>query len=126
MKYRPEFRQHVKKILSNCVGKQNAISAEELFMAVTGEVIVPSLKANQTRLVRSIALDIRKSKELPICSGNGYWLAQDYAELEQYTLSILRGAKRKFNLARNLSMVPVSKMIEQYKLNFTDQESTHE
>lgn len=126
MKYRPEFKQRVVEVLKNCVGRENAISAEQLFTLVTGETIVPSLAANQTRLIRSIVLDIRKNKEQPIISGYGYWLAEDDAELEQYTLKLLRAAERKFHLARTLSMVPVSHMIEQHKLNFTDQESTNE
>lgn len=126
MTYRPQIREAVINVLKTCKGKDNAISAANLFVAATGETVVPSIERNQTRVIRSIVNDLRREKVLPIISGNGYWLAESDAELEAFTLNLLRQAETKFGLARTLSKVPVSSMVKQHNFNFTDQDNQEE
>lgn len=123
---RPHLRTKVVKELKKHVGKTNAISAANLLTLTTGEIVVPSLERNQTRLIRSIIRDIRRDKELAIISGNGYWVAESDEELTAYAHKLLCEAARKYGLARSLSKVPVSRMVKQFNLNFSDEEKNNE
>lgn len=127
MIYRPELKKRVIEILQSHKGKDNAISANNLFIEATDETLWPMKAANQTRVIRQLVRDIRKDKLLPVISGNeGYWVAESDEELEAFTVKLLKTAARQFGLARELSNVPVSRMVAQYKLNFTDEDEVNE
>lgn len=124
---RQELQENVIAIMKNHVGKDNAIPQKQLFIIAANETLWPNSSVDQTRPLRSVIRDIRKKKLLPLCSGNqGYWLAESDAELEAFTVKLLKTAERQFGLARDLSKVPVSRMIKQHKLNFKDEENNND
>lgn len=124
---RDVLQERVIAVLKKHVGRDNAITQKQLFVETANETLWPNSAVNQTRILRSVVREIRKKKLLPICSGTqGYWLAESDAELEEFTVKLLKTAARQFGLARDLSKVPISRMIKQHKLNFNDEENNND
>jgi hypothetical protein len=123
-------REHIKKsvinILKSHVGKANAISANQLYCMVTGETLYPAKASNKTRIIRSVIREIRARRELPILSGNGYWLAETDEELKLFVEKRIKTATRIFGLSRELSGIPIDRMVEQLKLELEKEENSYE
>ena len=108
--------------LKERVGKQNAISANHLFIIVTGDTLIPSRARNQTRGVRYAIRQLRKERNPIMCGKEGYWWAESDQELTEYVERQLRTAARIFKLNRDLSGACVDAMVEQLKLNIEQME----
>lgn len=120
--HREIIKERVERILRKHVGKENAISAMNLYCLVTGDHEVPAKKNNQTRIIRSVIHEIQADQKIPVISGNGYWIAKTDKELHAFIEKKINTATRMFGLAHKLSGIPIDRMVEQLKLKLENEE----
>lgn len=116
----------VRNILKQHVGKQNAISAMNLYCLATGAHEIPAKKNNQTRIIRSVIRELQTKFQLPVMSGNGYYIADSDAELKVFVEMKITTASRMFGLANKLSGIPIDRMVEQLKIKLENEEVNNE
>jgi len=79
MNSKPIDPAEVERSLEDCVGRNNAITAVQLWHRLTGERVPDGVAA---RRMRSAVVDLREAG-VAICSGKeGYYLASSVEELE--------------------------------------------
>lgn len=106
-------------------GPDNCIKMDDLFCHVTGEHIIPYRRYDQTRIVRSLVKDLRREG----CAiGNkagkngGYFLATTEEELEKTIKTLHSRALASLGQEAALKRVKVEHLLEQYRLEFNNQE----
>jgi len=82
---REELKEAVLKILKQHVDYDDCIKKEPLWSAVTGEVIIPKRRNDQTRPLRSIIAALQKDGH-PICHRSGIYGGFFYSKEQKYVI----------------------------------------
>lgn len=118
---RADLLARVQALLQQCRGPQAAIRMVELFALATGDVVVPGKRYDQTRIVRSLVDQLRR-QGCPIAHGsNGYFWADDPADLEPTIRWFHLRALASLRQERALRRVPFEQVLEQHQLDFDSQ-----
>lgn len=117
---RDTLKERALDVLQRHVGKANAITMARLAGAIQGCAVVPSARYEETRLVRSIIVQLRREGH-PIChhngKGGGYFWAANEAELADTAAWFRSRAMSAFRQEANLKRISLSELVEQLKLD---------
>ena len=118
---RADLLVRVEALLQQCRGPQAAIRMVDLFALATGDVVIPGKRYDQTRIVRSLVDQLRR-QGCPIAHGaNGYFWADDPADLEPTIRWFHLRALASLRQERALRRVPFAAVLEQYRLDLEAQ-----
>ena len=118
---RADLLVRVEALLQQCRGPQAAIRMVDLFALATGDVVIPGKRYDQTRIVRSLVDQLRR-QGCPIAGGaNGYFWADDPADLEPTIRWFHLRALASLRQERALRRVPFAAVLEQHQLDFDSQ-----
>lgn len=114
-----------REVLGRHQGPERPITMLELHAVLTGEVIIPGRRYDQTRITRSLVEQLVLEHGLPVASGrHGYFLARTDAELqptiERFHARALSHLKREKALKR----ATTADLLEQVRIDL-DSETPH-
>lgn len=114
-----ELRARLMEVLSEHIGRENAIGMGELYEKVYGEPW--SHRINDTRAIRYLVTDLRR-RGVRICStavkeGGGYYLASARSELKDYVDRLKQQALKKLRQAAEIEKVSLPDLLGQMQLN---------
>lgn len=103
--------------LSQCVGREKAIDAGDLFERVFGEKWTN--KISDTRPLRYLIRDLRKGgAPIGSCS-QGYYLLRSDTELADYCRRVERNALGRLMLVSKIKKISLPQLLGQMQLNLT-------
>lgn len=118
---RQELKEKIIVELKLCVGPQRAITAADLFRAVTNDPIIPWRRYDQTRVIRSIVKQLRQDG-LPIGHRNaalgGYFWAQNDEQLDGTIKYFRDRALSAFSQEAALKKITERELLKQYEMEF--------
>lgn len=121
---RPQIRAAVLHILEHHRGPDASITMLQLFVAATGEIVIPGRKYDQTRIIRSV-IDQLREEGTPVCyDGSGYFLARNTADIEPTVRHLESRALSHFKTAANLRRCSVQDLLRRYQHNLALEEET--
>ncbi len=121
---RAELRRRIREILEEHTA-DHPITMIALFQAITGEVVIPWRRYDQSRIVRSLVEELRR-EGMPVAhkssAGGGYYIARNAKELQPtvdwFHVRALSSLRQEAALRR---MRP-GELVKQYELELNRQE----
>lgn len=105
-------------------GRDNPITMTRLFQLVTGDVVIPGRRYDQTRVIRSCVKELRR-QGLPIVhkggASGGYYLATDSADIERTANLFHSRAMSSLVQEAALRRMRPGDLLEQYQLELEEQ-----
>jgi len=126
---REHLLANLRHVLRGHQGPDNTISMRDAFEAITGEVVIPGRRYDQTRIVRSLVEQLRR-EGVPVGfrggPDGGYFVARSDEELAE-TLAIFHArALSSFRQEAALKRITFGELLEQYALELHDPPSDTE
>lgn len=120
---REHLKHDIKNLIRQHVGRDNAIKMVTVFVEVTGEIIIPWKRHEQTRPVRELVNQLR-NEGCPIgsCRG-GYFWARDEKELGPTLDTLHSQAMTRLKTEAALKRIPFGQLLKQYHLEFSQESS---
>lgn len=117
---REYLKNGVKQTIRQHVGPNTAIKMDVLFVELTGDVIIPWRRHEQTRIVRSLVNQLR-NEGCPIgsCRG-GYFWARNEQELDSTLAKLHTSAMTSLKTEAALKRVSFSDLLKQYEIEFSE------
>lgn len=116
---RDELKKRIRDVLEGHEGPDNPITMTALHSAVTGEVIIPWRRYDQTRITRALVEELRRDgMAIGHKAGNhgGYFVARNAKEL-QPTVDWFHGrAMASLKQEATLKRMSPGDVIEQYRI----------
>lgn len=126
---RMTLKVRVRELLNKHQGPDDCVLMNEIFVEVTGNHIIPTRRYDQTRIIRSIIVDLRE-EGCPIGikagSNGGYFWARNDEELESTIQTFHKRAISSFKQEAALKRIPFGKLLEQYELELSQQPQLQE
>lgn len=122
---RDELKKRIRDVLEGHEGPNNPITMTALHSAVTGEVIIPWRRYDQSRITRSLVEELRR-EGMPIAHkggrNGGYYLARNEAELQQTIEWFHSRAMSSLKQEAALKRMSPNTVIEQYKIELQQEQ----
>lgn len=127
---RQAMKRRVREIIERYQGPDLCVTKEQVFVAATGETVIPWRRVDQTRVIRWLVEELRRDG-CPIgfkggrCGGY-FWARSDdelAPTINTFHSRALSGLRQEAALKR----IPMSEVIEQHQLELKelDNEETH-
>lgn len=123
---REHLKHDIKNLIRQHVGPANAIKMVTVFVEVTGEIIIPWKRHEQTRPVRELVNQLR-NEGCPIgsCRG-GYFWARDEKELDGTLAKLHTSAMTSLKTEAALKRISFSQLLKQYEIEFSAEAQPHQ
>lgn len=122
---RKELLHRCKKILADHVGQENAIKSENLFVLMTGQIIIPKRANDQTRIVRSIVKQLESEgvRIVHVTGKNGgYFMATCQEDIDRKIAWFMKRIKSAFKRVMHLGNMTFDDVFKQLEIDFKEKE----
>lgn len=120
---RPKLLRLLRVVLSDHMSRDNPITMTQLIPLVLGEHVIPNKRYNQSRIIRSLVVQLRQEK-MPIVSRNGknggYYIATNPQEIETSARLFRKRALSSLKQEALLRGIALSELFYQHPLNLEE------
>lgn len=123
------LKQRCIEILNNHHGPHECITMERLYRTITGDIVIPYKRNNQSRIVRDLVAQLQEEGH-PIChkSGKygGYFLGTKKEHIEKEATWFRARAMTSLQRSQVLMKQTNDELLAQLKIDLEPKENTHD